>query len=98
MDGSLACIESTEEGAFIRLLANKKSVWIGGWKGKDGKWRWETGESMAYTNWQPGEPNNANGTEDRVAMDGNGSWNDLPHSSTIVQGFVCEWELSAEDK
>ena len=59
---------------------------------QEGDWVWSSGEPVIYTNWLPGEPNDANGIEDIGVMnwghDGLGipytdGWNDLSlgHSS-----------------
>jgi hypothetical protein len=62
---------------------------------------------MTYSNWDHGEPNNApHAREGRSAgtpaavRDGEhylmmakyGKWNDLDDESSIINGFVCEWE------
>lgn len=62
------------------------------------RWRWQSGEPLAYTNWAPGEPNNAGGQENWTALIGpsghngtglSGQWNDLVESvADPVQGAV----------
>lgn len=45
----------------------------------DGGWKWISGESPAFTAWQPGEPNNLGGNQDRANMvvaQGLESWDD----------------------
>jgi hypothetical protein len=37
----------------------------------EGTWKWVTGETYSYTNWNSGEPNNA-GNEDYVQFVSNG--------------------------
>ena len=41
----------------------------------EGQWEWISGEPVTYTNWQPGEPNNAEETKTTPRMDYRG-WND----------------------
>lgn len=43
----------------------------------EGSFEWVSGESSAYWNWYPGEPNSWLGQEDHVHMTSNGQWNDL---------------------
>ncbi|XP_035688627.1 uncharacterized protein LOC118424199 [Branchiostoma floridae] len=70
----LASITSQEENDFIQSLISKspsQEVWIG--LRKDGEsWTWCDGSPVTYSNWNPGEPNNAVGwilaTEACVAM------------------------------
>jgi len=52
-------------------------------------WEWVTGEPWAYTNWLSGEPNNAGGIEDHLAMD-RGFWNDEGTAIGIIKGYVVE--------
>lgn len=39
-------------------------------------WAWTSGEPLGYTNWAPGEPNNAGAGEDAGQMRSDGLWND----------------------
>ena len=52
-------------------------------------WEWVTGEPWVYTNWQSGEPNNAGGIEDHLAME-NRFWNDEGTAISIIKGYVAE--------
>jgi len=103
--GYLATITSKEKQEFIEdLLAihgKSNNYWLGGSRvGK--KWQWSSGESWGYTNWMSGEPNNANGKENklmlaRVAPPGKGSakgkWNDSQNNDTGWGSFglIIEW-------
>jgi hypothetical protein len=53
-------------------------------------WEWVTGEPWAYTNWAFGEPNNAGGIEDHLALDFGGLWNDEGTAISIIKGYVAE--------
>jgi hypothetical protein len=53
-------------------------------------WEWVTGEPWAYTNWAPGEPNNAGGIEDHLALSSGGLWNDEGTAISSVRGYVAE--------
>ncbi|MCH8044793.1 MAG: tandem-95 repeat protein [Planctomycetes bacterium] len=61
----------------------------------EGDFRWITGEPLTFTNWNPGEPNNA-GNEDYVELhfpDGNRGW--IWVDTSLSQGFpryIVEFE------
>ena len=79
MGGHLVTITSAAENNFVF------NTWPSGWIGftdeaVEGQWRWVTGESVTYTNWNGGEPNNAN-NEDYAQFVSGGRWNDLPNVS-----------------
>lgn len=42
----------------------------------EGKFTYPTGETLVYSNWAPGEPNNNGGAENCVEILTNGKWND----------------------
>lgn len=90
LGGHLASITSQAEQDFINdtFLSNDPSTisWIGLTdEAQEGTFVWTTGEPLQYTNWAPGEPNNAYGLEDYVCVnwhhiynnDSKGTWNDL---------------------
>jgi hypothetical protein len=87
MGGHLVTITSSGENNFVF------NTWPSGWIGftdeaVEGQWRWVTGESVVYTNWNGGEPNNA-GNEDYAQFVSGGRWNDLPNVSLP---YVLEFE------
>ena len=88
MGGHLVTITTSGEQSFIF------NIWPSGWIGltdevSEGTWRWVTGETYSYTNWNSGEPNNA-GNEDYVQFVSNGRWNDLPNNYNLP--YVLEFE------
>ena len=88
MGGHLVTITSSGEQSFIFGL------WPSGWIGltdevTEGTWRWVTGETYSYTNWNNGEPNNS-GNEDYVQFVSNGKWNDLKDGNNLA--YVLEFE------
>lgn len=93
LGGHLATITSAAENVFLTPLLTDGLYnvhHLGGWRVK-GTWRWITGEPWSYTNWYPGEPNNATGSEFFLASWVQpGQWNDV--QVTYVTAFVVEWE------
>jgi hypothetical protein len=88
MGGHLVTITSSGEQNFLYTL------WPSGWIGltdevTEGTWRWVTGETYSYNNWNSGEPNNS-GNEDYVQFVSNGRWNDLNNNSSLP--YVLEFE------
>jgi len=87
MGGYLVTITSAGENNFVF------NTWPSGWIGltdevNEGTWRWVTGETYSYSNWNSGEPNNA-GNEDYVQFVSNGKWNDLPNNVSLP--YVLEF-------
>lgn len=106
--GHLATIGSPEENAAVealRIALTTGEVWLGGFQPAGsaepgGGWTWVNGEGTfpgtnggpAYANWAPGEPNNAQGKEQHLAigLHGPGLWND--EGILGVAGYVIEWD------
>lgn len=77
--GHLATISDAAENTFISNF-NSGFMWIGATdRDVEGQWKWITNEPYTYTNWAPGEPNNAGDGEDWAVINWGGtnpSWND----------------------
>ncbi|XP_052085772.1 perlucin-like protein [Mytilus californianus] len=93
----LAIIETMEENMFIYSITTKLGgfFWLDGTdEFSEGQWEWaSTGDSLDYSNWFPGEPNNSNGQEDCLLTGGvyNTFWNDSPCSNQIK--YICEKKM-----
>jgi hypothetical protein len=91
--GYLATISDATENERVRSLianAGQWHTWLGlNDAANEGFWGWTSQESMSYTNWNSGEPNNGGGVEDWAEMYNTGSWNDA--SSTATAPYVCEF-------
>lgn len=105
--GHLATFTSEGEYWEMVLQVGKEpqvAVWIGATnEGKDGQWRWITGEHWAYTRWSIGQPDNNGGVE-RYGMiwpipaggQAGFGWNDYfaadESPEVRVPGFVVEYD------
>ena len=78
--------------------------WIGGIQPAGsaepaGGWSWITGEPFVFTNWFPGEPDEANVNEDLIDLYARGAtnavrsgqWNDAANLDTHVIAYVVEY-------
>lgn len=92
----LVTINDAGEEAFLHTQESRRiplsDWWIGvSDRGIEGSWSWVSGTS-SYSNWAPGEPNDAYGNED-CGSDNysyNNFWNDL--DCTLPRPFICERE------
>lgn len=94
LGGHLVTITSAAENDFVRplLVDGSFNVSLLGGHKVDGTWRWVTGEAWTYSNWYPGEPNNATGNEIYLASwITPGTWNDV-WPEYQGSGYVVEWE------
>lgn len=97
--GHLVTVTDTSENSAI--IANSTGLsrtryWIGLTDIQiESQWKWINGESVSFTNWDTGEPNNAFGAEDYAEiLLSNGKWNDTKgFSCTYLNiGFICEYD------
>lgn len=99
--GHMASINSAQENSWLVSTGGwSHGVYLGGTDlSVEGTWMWDSGEPFSYTNWNPGEPNNA-GNEDFLQLYSTGRWNDIPwnpNSSVLFElaYFVTSENLSA---
>jgi len=99
--GRLVVIRSQDENDFVHgLIPDAEAVaeqraWIGlSDIEEEGVFHWVDGSEPIYTNWSPGEPNDAGG-EDCGEMLPDGRWNDKendpPADSHPPQGYLVEY-------
>lgn len=104
VNGHLASVASAGENDFIHdLLPAEPQTrsWLAGAQDSDGTepgggWRWITGEPWEYTNWNPLEPNNFEGNEECLEINGQqGTWNDQDCVTDTDQtiGYIVEYEI-----
>jgi Ca2+-binding RTX toxin-like protein len=98
LGGNLATVDSADKNTFLfqnvvtpMLVAQPHGLWIGlNDIAVEGTWVWASGDPVTYTNWGPGEPNNA-GNEDGVHITWDrGRWNDLRLDDSRVTVGIAE--------
>lgn len=92
-------IASNNSVWFINVVGDSAGPWLGGLQPAGspepgGNWQWSDGQSWSFTDWHPGEPNNAGAVEDRVHyFGGQGTrtrqWNDVGLGAPL-RGYVVE--------
>ena len=99
--GTFASITSAaEQNAVAAAVAEfGHTCWLGAQRGRNNKWEWNDGSAFSYTNWEPGQPSDAVGTENYLQMVYvDGTWNDKANfgdSSSDrydVKGYVVKCE------
>ncbi len=94
--GYLAKINNATEQGQVYAFAGSVSAWIGfNDQALEGTFVWQDGSSGGYTNWWPGQPDNASGNEDCVQFwsAASGQWNDNNCASSYAS--VCEADTAA---
>ncbi|MEM7066025.1 MAG: choice-of-anchor C family protein [Cyanobacteria bacterium P01_B01_bin.77] len=85
--GNLVTVNDGAEQTFLAGLFAGKTLWTGySDVAVEGNFQWADGDSSTYTNWASGQPNNFR-NEDFVAIDSNGSWNDISDTAKL-QGII----------
>ncbi|HQM01448.1 MAG TPA: lectin-like protein [Ruminococcus flavefaciens] len=93
MGGHLATITSKGENEAVTSLmgnASQNGYWLGGTRVNESSWKWSTGESFSYSNWESGEPNNSDGVENYAEIYKSGKWNDARSMTRWYKGFILE--------
>jgi len=92
----LVSIADSTENDWVDAAVDSYSTekwWIGlNDQSSEGTWAWDGGESVTYTNWASGEPNDSGGDEDCVQLNRfhpDTTWNDEPCASSFR--YVCEF-------
>ncbi|KAI8507656.1 C-type lectin domain 17 member A [Branchiostoma belcheri] len=99
-DGAmLAMPKDSGTNTFISNLITGGDRWIGLTDAfTEGEWFYQDGSSLAYSNWNHLEPNNAQTsdgeTENCALMVDSSNWNDYPCSWDV--GFVCQLDATQQ--
>jgi len=77
LGGYLVTINSQAENDFVNNATNGY-IWLGlSDASSEGNFSWTNGDPLTYQNWDTGQPNDWNNSQDYVRMRPNGKWNDL---------------------
>lgn len=98
LQSKLAEVEDAQKQQVITNLVSdqiRQYYYIGGSQaGKGQPWKWQSGSSVTYNNWDAAQPDCAGNCEFYMAaIRGHGRWNDMP-SSYIYSGFILETPLN----
>lgn len=98
LQSKLAEVEDAKKQQVITNLVSdqiRQYYYIGGSQaGKGQPWKWQSGSSVTYTNWDAAQLDCAGNSEFYMAaIRGHGRWNDMP-SSYIYSGFILETPLN----
>jgi len=89
--GNLVTVNDAAENQFLLNTFGSVNPWIGFTdQVVEGQFKWANGETVTYTNWNTGEPNNGGGIENYAQLIGapfGGKWNDLPNAVSL-QGII----------
>jgi Ca2+-binding RTX toxin-like protein len=90
LGGNLVTVNDAAENEFlVNTFGGTERLWIGLTdEVTEGTFKWANGEAVTYTNWIPGQPDDAGGNEDYVELNfaETGKWNDLPNS--LLRGII----------
>ena len=113
---TVAIIKSAADQSRAAAACSGYSCWVGLLEqgGMWGTWEWIDGESLSYSNWQAGEPNNHEGNDEKHAImnccseyadhGSDGKWYDAPESHygpralCMGQGYQYEARRKDDDK
>ena len=91
LGGNLVTVnDAAENQLLVNTFGGRENLWIGLTdQVTEGTFKWANREAVTYTNWAPGEPNNA-GNEDYAEFNvfGVGKWNDRPDFGKLQRGIV----------
>ncbi len=89
--GNLVTINDAAEEAWLKeTFGTDEGFWIGlSDRVNEGQFTWANGDAVTYTNWFPGEPNDAGGAQDYARMNflGSKQWDDAG-SGSFFTGII----------
>jgi hypothetical protein len=97
LGGHLVTVNDQAENSWVMATfgssgGEPRNIWIGlSDAQREGVFTWASGEPLAYTNWRPGQPDNAGGAEHyaHIWAGTDGLWNDLANQGVyVVHGLV----------
>ena len=76
---------------FTETIGSVSSTWIGASDAvTEGDWKWTNGESITFTNWYSGRPNNWGGRQACATINfkSSGKWDD--DTCTTQHPYICQ--------
>lgn len=96
--GHLATVTSKGEWNNVKNLSStyfNTYCWLGA-ESTSGSWKWVTGESFSFTDWDVNQPDGGDehylGTHNTNSILSGDKWNDFTVDSNKIGGFICEFE------
>ncbi|MBK7800855.1 MAG: HYR domain-containing protein [Saprospiraceae bacterium] len=87
--GMLAVMNSPAENNYVASKLMGATAYIGLHdRNVEGFFEWVDNSPLSFTNWYPGQPNNANGDQDYGELLPDGTWND--QYNDCLREFICE--------
>jgi hypothetical protein len=97
LSGHLATIHGADDNQWLQntfrpAVGSVGPLWIGlNDQAVEGTFEWSSGSQLTYSNWEPGAPDDAFGSEDAVYFSSSGLWNDtLADFVGLVEGAIIE--------
>ncbi|XP_052763180.1 perlucin-like [Mya arenaria] len=101
LESNLVHVNNVQERDFLRDHLNHQLPVAYWWMGLsdddiEGQFRWTDNQPLTFTDWFPGEPNNANGVEDCAMFDHNHNfkWNDVACNQQYFS--ICELKSESQ--
>ncbi|NOT36332.1 MAG: HYR domain-containing protein [Saprospiraceae bacterium] len=90
LGGKLVVINSKDENDYLTSKLMGTTAFIGLHDSNtEGNFEWIDNSPLTFTNWYPGQPNNANGDQDYCEILPDGTWNDQ-YGKNCYREFICE--------
>ena len=91
--GNLVTINDAAEEAWLKSnFGSSETFWLGiNDVETEGEMKWVSGETVTYTNWKSGQPNNYGNNEDYGIMYTDGQWYDTPGTNTYRGIIEIDW-------
>ena len=100
--GYLATLPTMAENSRVLGIVGQRPAYLGGFQA-DGScepgcgWRWLSGETWGFANWNPVEPNNAAGAQNYLRTYSDGLWDDIGGDVAYPFAIATEWSTDCNN-